>query len=196
MTLASCTTTPTLDPNDSLPSLFPTSATELRWEMDEVTANLRDRLARREAASAYLGTDPGYLKEVEGLQAYYDPTLSTNEDEEMADYDGDRNEDKASDLADANVIGSGVESSWSAEKGRFEKHRLLLDLDVPARLIPSSTEGHSHLYVDIEIDADEWADLIEALAKADVIERGYADISLERGHTDLRLPWIKKGGLQ
>lgn len=29
------------------------------------------------------------------------------------------------------------------------KHTILLDLDVPAKLVPSTTEGHSHLYIDI-----------------------------------------------
>lgn len=71
-------------------------------------------------------------------------------------------------------------------------HALLLDLDVPAYLVPSSTPGHSHLYVDVEIDHDRWKLLIHALADAGVIEKGYAEASINRGASYLRLPWVKK----
>lgn len=73
-----------------------------------------------------------------------------------------------------------------------EKHKLILDLDHPAMLIPSTTPGHSHLYVDVEISWERYAALLLALAEAGVIERGYADASLARGFTSVRLPWVKK----
>lgn len=41
----------------------------------------------------------------------------------------------------------------------------------------------------------EWSryvDLLNALARAGVVEQGYVDSSLERGYTAVRLPWIKK----
>lgn len=71
-------------------------------------------------------------------------------------------------------------------------HALLLDLDIPAWLIPSSTEGHSHLYVDARIPEESYFQLLDALANAGVIQRGYAEASKRRGGTALRLPWIKK----
>lgn len=71
-------------------------------------------------------------------------------------------------------------------------HALLLDLDVPAWLVPSSTEGHSHLYVDVNIPDATYYALLDALADAGVIQRGYANSSKHRGGTALRLPWIKK----
>lgn len=72
------------------------------------------------------------------------------------------------------------------------RHRLLLDLDVPAALVPSSTPGHSHLYVDADLDAGQLARLLEVLADAGVIEASYAAVSIARGHTALRLPNVKK----
>ena len=63
---------------------------------------------------------------------------------------------------------------------------------MPAWLIPSSTPGHSHLYVDVSIREDAYFQLLDALANAGVIQRGYADASKRRGGTALRLPWIKK----
>lgn len=71
-------------------------------------------------------------------------------------------------------------------------HALLLDLDVPAWLVPSSTPGHSHLYVDVAIQQTAYFRLLDALAECGVIQHGYAECSKRRGGTALRLPWIKK----
>lgn len=91
----------------------------------------------------------------------------------------------AASIADANI-------STSIREDVPDRHALLLDLDVPAWLLPSSTEGHTHLYVDVQIREDAYFQLLDALANAGVIQRGYADASKRRGGTALRLPWIKK----
>lgn len=91
----------------------------------------------------------------------------------------------ATSIAEANV-------STSIREDAADRHALLLDLDVPAWLIPSSTEGHSHLYVDVSIPTAAYFALLDALADAGVIQRGYANSSKRRGGTALRLPWIKK----
>lgn len=71
-------------------------------------------------------------------------------------------------------------------------HALLLDLDVPAYLVPSTTPGHSHLYVDVAINEDDYFELLDMLADCGVIEEGYAIASKRKGGTFLRLPWVKK----
>lgn len=71
-------------------------------------------------------------------------------------------------------------------------HALLIDLDVPAWLVPSSTPGHSHLYVDVAIQEDAYFRLLRELANCGVIQNGYAGSSIHRGGTALRLPWVKK----
>lgn len=91
----------------------------------------------------------------------------------------------AASIAEANV-------STSIREDADDSHALLLDLDAPAWLIPSSTEGHSHLYVDVKIPTQQYFVLLDALADAGVIQRGYANSSKHRGGTALRLPWIKK----
>jgi hypothetical protein len=70
--------------------------------------------------------------------------------------------------------------------------KLMIDIDVPAYLIPSSTRGHSHLYIDKDMDKEEWLALLIALRNAGIIEHGYAGASIQRGYTALRLPWVSK----
>jgi hypothetical protein len=71
-------------------------------------------------------------------------------------------------------------------------HRPVLDIDFPAALIPSSTAGHFHLYLDKQLDELKYMKLLDALAEAGIIEQGYANVSEARGYTSARLPWVKK----
>lgn len=71
-------------------------------------------------------------------------------------------------------------------------HKVLLDIDRPAWLIPSTTEGHFHLYIDVDVPEGDYFELLRVLAKCGVIEYGYAESSIKKGGSALRLPWIKK----
>jgi hypothetical protein len=74
------------------------------------------------------------------------------------------------------------------------KHIVILDIDHPSHLVDSSTPGHHHLYV--EIPPCPWSDYVEFLKAAEKIglcEPGYVTASIERGHSDVRLPWVRKG---
>jgi hypothetical protein len=71
-------------------------------------------------------------------------------------------------------------------------HKIVLDIDLPAQLIESTTPGHFHLYIDKEIPHPEYMRLLVALGEAGIIEEGYMRASLDRGYTAVRLPWIKK----
>ncbi|WWV91870.1 hypothetical protein GMYAFLOJ_CDS0040 [Microbacterium phage phiMiGM15] len=90
-----------------------------------------------------------------------------------------------SDLVEANIVTSAIE-------GLEDRHLILIDLDVPAYLLPSSTEGHSHLYIDTKVTTVGLQKVLDALADVGVVERGYADASRARGYSALRLPWVKK----
>lgn len=72
------------------------------------------------------------------------------------------------------------------------RHAILLDLDVPAYLVPSSTPGHSHLYIDANLSESDYLTLLDLLRCAGVIEKGYASASKRHRATSLRLPWAKK----
>lgn len=76
--------------------------------------------------------------------------------------------------------------------GGKDTHKVILDIDLPAKLIPSSTPGHFHLYIDKAVPWEDYLDVLRALAKAGIIEQGYLGASEQRGYTSARLPWIKK----
>lgn len=96
-----------------------------------------------------------------------------------------REEREPASITDANI-------STSIREDAEGHHAVLLDLDVPAYLVPSSTAGHSHLYVDVRVPQDRYFRLLDSLAECGVIQPGYAAASKHRGGTALRLPWVKK----
>lgn len=85
---------------------------------------------------------------------------------------------------DANLVTSAT--------GVGDWHLPVLDLDVPHRLEPSSTEGHSHLYIDVPVKWDVYVKLLDALANAGIVERGYVEASKAKGATMVRKPGVTK----
>lgn len=98
--------------------------------------------------------------------------------------------DTTTDINDAQVITSLVE--YHDRNPDLGMHRPILDIDFPAQLIPSSTPGHFHLYLDKPMPWRTYAKLLRALAEAEIIEPGYARASEARKYTAVRLPWISK----
>lgn len=88
---------------------------------------------------------------------------------------------------DAHVVTS------RANDGKYcDHHRPVLDIDFPAALIPSTTPGHFHLYLDKPMPWGKYKALLKALADAGIIERGYLSASIGRQYTSVRLPWVRK----
>ena len=98
--------------------------------------------------------------------------------------------DVADNINDAQVITSRVE--FPENSPELNMHRPILDIDFPAQLIPSSTEGHFHLYLDKPMPWSTYKKLLRALAEAGIIEGGYARASEARKYTAVRLPWVHK----
>lgn len=113
---------------------------------------------------------------------------------DVADYEPMIDREEA-DLELANIVSSLIKlpKDFTADPND-RRHVLAIDLDVPAHLIPSSTPGHHHLYVEVPkgIPHHRYMALLSALADAGIIEKGYAEVSIARGHSDLRLPWVRK----
>lgn len=122
------------------------------------------------------------------LTPYFVSDWGNNDsDDKSNNRPSDRKE--VSSLDEANVI-----TSLHNDDDNGVRHALVLDIDHPSWLIPSTTPGHYHLYVDVPdgIPSDDYDALLIALANARVIEAGYAGASRARGFTSVRLPWITK----
>lgn len=81
----------------------------------------------------------------------------------------------------------------SSEVGCDGLHVPVLDIDFEAALVPSTTEGHYHLYLEgLCLSWPEYRRLLKALARAGVITEGYLRHSLRRKQTCVRRPGLKK----
>lgn len=95
-----------------------------------------------------------------------------------ADWTGDEGRHQVDDADAANLVGSLTATG---------QHAPVLDIDYPARLVPSSTPGHFHLYLDKEIPWGRYQLVLWALSLAGLIERGYFRAGVARGLTFARL---------
>ena len=93
---------------------------------------------------------------------------------------------------EAQVMSSELKPTpWDEHRGQ---HVIALDIDHEAYLVPSTHQGHSHLYVAVACQWDDYVEFLKAAAKIGLIEHGYYEASKKRGGTFLRVPWLKKGG--
>lgn len=156
-----------------------------KWEADwaakeKARAELRASLAPFSASGREHPLPDQVLVHVEDMDDDYDAAV------------GDvRTETR--DLDAANVVTSKMQPYVIHDDSGEEWHRPVLDLDLDAKLLPSSTPGHFHLYIDSPMRWDTYVALLEALADAEILERGFVDASITRKHTAVRLPWVRKG---
>ena len=85
-----------------------------------------------------------------------------------------------------------VTSALSNNKGPFNFHYPILDIDYDAHLVPSSTEGHYHLYLNMPVPWRQYKKVLRAMKDAGLIQDGFYRAAIKRGFTSARLPWIKK----
>ena len=101
-------------------------------------------------------------------------------------------EESAKDRRPVSVSEANLVSSRAVEKDGKVYHYPLLDIDFQAELVPSTHEGHYHLYLNRLIPWEDYFELLTVLQKVGIIQPGVlkaAEISKE---TCVRLPWIKK----
>lgn len=110
------------------------------------------------------------------------------------DYEADT--DFVDDAADAEVVLSitGKTRQVTAWGATYEEplHRPILDVDFPVAVVPSTTPGHFHLYIDKELTWNQYQALLRGLADAGIIEMGYLQASEARQFTSVRMPSVKK----
>lgn len=75
-------------------------------------------------------------------------------------------------------------------------HTVVIDVDLPVGVLPSSTAGHFHLYIDKLMSWKSYKRLLKALNRAGVIDEGWYKMSLRRRGSHLRVPWQKKGDVK
>lgn len=71
-------------------------------------------------------------------------------------------------------------------------HCPVIDIDLPCELIPSTTPGHFHLYIDHPVAKEDYLALIAAMAKCGLVNEFYNEMAQQRGATFVRPRWVKK----
>lgn len=84
------------------------------------------------------------------------------------------------------MVDSEEEANLVASFTRAGRHAPAIDIDVPVRLVPSKTPGHGHLFFDVEMEWDDYLDLLTALAYAGLVEPAYVEASKKAGMSFLR----------
>lgn len=72
-------------------------------------------------------------------------------------------------------------------------HLPLIDLDVEHAYFTSSSEGHGHLYLNVQLNHEKYGKLLDVLYECGIIEKGIIEQYKRLGYTNLRLPGLKKG---
>lgn len=108
--------------------------------------------------------------------------------------DGKLNDATPCDEEHANLISSLLEESEGIDPFSTpgDKHALTLDIDMEARLLPSSTPGHYHLFIDRVLTWEQYVVVLQALAFAGIIEDGYFRAALRQKQTYVRKPGVTK----
>ena len=74
-------------------------------------------------------------------------------------------------------------------------HAPVIDLDFSAELIPSTTEGHFHLYLNKALTPKEHEKLLKVLYEVGIIEYGFYHNSLKRKQAHVLMPGINRDNI-
>lgn len=91
-------------------------------------------------------------------------------------------------------------TDWCGEQGATlvtsvtdtTKHLPVIDLDVESFLVPSTTEGHSHLYINVPVTFDGLVEILTVLNKHGIVQDGYLRATVSRGYSAVRYPGTPK----
>lgn len=79
--------------------------------------------------------------------------------------------------------------------GTKDKHQPALDIDFEARLYPSHTPGHHHLFLNKEMSHKDYIKMLRCLAEVGILEKGWVETARKEGYTGLWLPGEKAKNL-
>lgn len=86
------------------------------------------------------------------------------------------------------------ESMMTDPFGENRMHKPVIDLDLDAKLVPSTTPGHHHLFIDKAMTWDNYVRLLCVLAEVGIVEPGYVSACIDQGRSSVRLPHVRKPG--
>lgn len=97
-------------------------------------------------------------------------------------------------LHEATGVSSKINGYTSSDEDfyRADMHKPVLDLDCPHFYCESTTDGHAHLIIDVDVSWKDYIDLLTLLVKCRILEPGYVNVALARGESWMRTPWTRK----
>lgn len=114
--------------------------------------------------------------------------LAKMEDKKPGDY-SENQLTEVNDLERADLVTSQVKTP----DGTVVGHAPVLDIDkINVQVVPSTTPGNYHLYIDRVMDWKKYERLLTALYECGIIEYEYYYLAIRQKYTAVRLPWIKK----
>jgi hypothetical protein len=87
---------------------------------------------------------------------------------------------------DGPMVSSKTNSQRSGFSGNPAIHYPMFDIDAPAALVPSSTEGHFHLYLSTPTTWRRYKKAMKAMAKAGMIDYEWWELAKRRKQAVLR----------
>jgi hypothetical protein len=93
----------------------------------------------------------------------------------------------------ANLVSSIMDDEYNMMRLNYDiRHAPVLDLDFHCDLVPSSTPGRFHLFMDKEVNWLHYIPVLTAMAAAGLLEPGYVGASIAAGATFVRKPGVRK----
>ena len=89
-----------------------------------------------------------------------------------------------------------VSSRLDSPVDYFEMHMPAIDIDRECMLVPSSKEGHFHLFINVKMELDEYVELLEVMSRVGIVQRGFYQYAKQRGQSFVRYPGITKSNEQ
>jgi hypothetical protein len=93
----------------------------------------------------------------------------------------------------ANIITSIVYDGPLLDEDKVKIHSPIIDLDIEHYYVESSTPGHGHLYLNVQLTHAELLDLLTTLHKYGIIGKGTLKQFERDGCISARIPGIRKG---
>lgn len=71
-------------------------------------------------------------------------------------------------------------------------HWPVIDIDLPCAWVPSTNDGHGHLYINHPVTFEGLIEILTVLNKHGIVQDGYLHAAKIRGYSAVRLPGVRK----